>query len=180
MSVQPSNLDLGKVPELTDPVLYTYLKRLVKSLEQAYRNIAKGVGDPLQAYNPDPAFLRSTWVTVSDGATASTITVQLASEFGGVTQAVSSDIAKAGSDSNISLDATGDTLTIAEEALGHACSGIVAATLSCGHSIRVLPQQADGDITLDFFDLDNEAAEDLTSLVDTRDVVLLLAYVTVT
>lgn len=126
--------------------------------------------------------LRASLLTIEDATDASKIKCTMASRWNGDAITATDNIAKNGSAGSFSLDTDGDTLTISYAGLIGNGVGVLSAQIVRNASdtphLFVDPNISSNNITLTFRQAQEIATIDLSSLVDTGQIQLLITYIT--
>ena len=126
--------------------------------------------------------LRISRLTIADATTASKIKCTLASIWNGDAITATDDIGKSTTVGNFTLDADGDVLTIAAAGLSTACMAVISAVIvrnasEFPHLLADVIHSGTG-ISLTFRKVAEAAVIDLTHVVDTGQVQLIVSYLT--
>ena len=126
--------------------------------------------------------LRLARLTIDDGTNASTLKCTLANLWNGDTIAATDNVAKGATTGNFTLDAAGTVLTVEAAGLSGNCIAVLSAAIARNASNISHPfcdaVVATNDIQMTFRQSQEIAVLDLTSMVDTGQVDIILAYIT--
>jgi len=126
--------------------------------------------------------LRLARLTIDDGTNASTLECTLASLWNGDTIAATDNVAKGATTGNFTLDAAGTVLTVEAAGLSGNCIAVLSAAIARNASNISHPfcdaVVATNDIEMTFRQSQEIAVLDLTGMVDTGQVDIILAYIT--
>ena len=172
---------ITKVPDIWDGLGKINVKNATAT-DVVGATVKQGDNYVLEGDTTAGRVLRLSRLTIEDATVASKIKCTLASLWNGDAIAVTDNIGKGTTVGNFTLDAAGTVLTIESTGLSTACVAILSSQIVRNASNITHPfcdaVVSSNDIQLTFRQSQEIAVLDLTNMVDTGQINIILAYIT--
>lgn len=140
-----------------------------------------GLTGALLGDTTDGRVVRSLQIYITNGTNAATANIGTSSLWQGDVNAAQNNVAKNATTGVWTLSANGSVLTLLTTGITGDCvaviSGVVGLNLS-GTAMTVLVTKSGSGFSVEFYNAANGTALDITTLVDTGDIYILVSYVT--